>query len=57
MPRTDFRADRPKTDVLVLHGDADQVLLLDKIGKRLPGLVKDVSRVAPMRSRGPMPTR
>ena len=44
---TDFRADLPKIDVpmLVLHGDADQVLPLDKTGKRLPGLIKDVQLV------------
>src|SRR5262245_58440529 len=41
---TDFRADLPKIDVpmLVLHGDADQVLPLDKTAKRLPGLIKDM---------------
>ena len=41
---TDFRADLPKIDVpiLVIQGDADQVLPLDKTGKRLPGLIKDV---------------
>jgi pimeloyl-ACP methyl ester carboxylesterase len=41
---TDFRADLPKIDVpvLVLHGDADQVLPLDKTSKRLPGLLTDV---------------
>ena len=41
---TDFRDDLPKIDVpvLVLHGDADQVLPLDKTGKRLPGLINDV---------------
>jgi len=41
---TDFRADLPKIDVpmLVLHGDADQVLPLDKTAKRLPGLIHDV---------------
>ena len=41
---TDFRADLPKIDVpiLVLHGDADQVLPLDKTSKRLPGLINDV---------------
>jgi pimeloyl-ACP methyl ester carboxylesterase len=34
----------PKIDmpVLVLHGDADQVLPLDKTAKRLPGLINDV---------------
>jgi len=41
---TDFRADLPKIDVpvLVLHGDADQVLPLDKTAKQLPGLIHDV---------------
>ena len=41
---TDFRADLPRIDVpvLVLHGDADQVLPLDKTAKRLPGLIRDV---------------
>jgi non-heme chloroperoxidase len=41
---TDFRDDLPKIDVpvLVLHGDADQGLPLDKTSKRLPGLIKDV---------------
>jgi non-heme chloroperoxidase len=41
---TDFRADLPKigVPVLVLHGDADQVLPLDKTAKRLPGLIKDM---------------
>jgi non-heme chloroperoxidase len=41
---TDFRADLPKIDVpmLILHGDADQVLPLDKTAKRLPGLIKDM---------------
>jgi non-heme chloroperoxidase len=41
---TDFRADMPKIDVpvLVLPGDADQVLPLDKTAKRLPGLIRDV---------------
>jgi non-heme chloroperoxidase len=44
---TDFRADLPKIDVpvLVIQGDADQVLPLDKTGKRLPGLVKDLQLV------------
>ena len=44
---TDFRADLPKIDVpmLVLHGDADQVLPIDKTGKRLPGLIHDVHLV------------
>ena len=41
---TDFRTDLPQIDVpvLVLHGDADQVLPLDKTAKRLPGLIRDV---------------
>ena len=41
---TDFRDDLPRIDVpmLVLHGDADQVLPLDKTAERLPGLIKDV---------------
>jgi non-heme chloroperoxidase len=41
---TDFRDDLPKIDVpvLVLQGDADQVLPLDKTGQRLPGLINDV---------------
>ena len=44
---TDFRDDLPRIDVpiLVLHGDADQVLPLDKTGKRLPGLINDVQLV------------
>jgi non-heme chloroperoxidase len=44
---TDFRDDLPKIDVpvLVLHGDADQVLPLDKTASRLPGLIKDVRLV------------
>jgi non-heme chloroperoxidase len=41
---TDFRDDLPRIDVpvLVIQGDADQVLPLDKTGQRLPGLIKDV---------------
>jgi non-heme chloroperoxidase len=41
---TDFRADLPQIDVpiLVIQGDADQVLPLDKTGKKLPGLIRDV---------------
>jgi len=41
---TDFRADLPEIDVpiLVIQGDADRVLPLDKTGKRLPALIKDV---------------
>src|SRR5712691_13484844 len=44
---TDFRADLPKIDVpvLVLHGDADQVLPLDKTASRLPALIKDVQLI------------
>src|SRR6266699_324412 len=41
---TDFRADLPNIDVpvLVVQGDADQVLPLDKTGKRLSGLITDL---------------
>ena len=44
---TDFRDDLPQIDVpiLVIHGDSDQVLPLDKTGRRLPGLIKDVRLV------------
>jgi pimeloyl-ACP methyl ester carboxylesterase len=44
---TDFRDDLPEIDVpvLVIHGDADQVLPLDKTGQRLPALIKDVQLV------------
>jgi non-heme chloroperoxidase len=44
---TDFRGDLPEIDVpvLVIQGDADQVLPLDKTGRRLPGLIKDVHLV------------
>ena len=40
---TDFRADLPEIDVpiLVVQGDADRVLPLDKTGRRLPALIKD----------------
>jgi non-heme chloroperoxidase len=40
---TDFRDDLPKigVPVLVVQGDADQVLPLDKTGQRLPALIKD----------------
>ena len=31
--------------MLVLQGDADQVLPIDKTGKRLPGLINDVRLV------------
>jgi pimeloyl-ACP methyl ester carboxylesterase len=45
--QTDFRDDLPKIDVpvLVVQGDADNVLPLDKTGKRLSGLIKDVQLV------------
>ncbi len=41
---TDFRDDLPKIDVpmLVIHGDADQVLPIDKTASRLPDLIKDM---------------
>ena len=44
---TDFRDDLPKIDVpiLVVQGDADQVLPLDKTGRRLPALIKDARLV------------
>jgi non-heme chloroperoxidase len=44
---TDFRADLNKIDVpvLVIQGDADQVLPLDKTGKRLASLINDVQLV------------
>jgi non-heme chloroperoxidase len=44
---TDFRADLPEIDVpmLVVQGDADQVLPLDKTGRRLPALIKDVQLI------------
>jgi non-heme chloroperoxidase len=44
---TDFRDDLPKIDVptLVIHGDADQVLPVDKTASRLPGLIKDMRLV------------
>ncbi len=44
---TDFRDDLPKIDVptLVIHGDADRVLPLDKTASRLPGLIKDMRLV------------
>ena len=44
---TDFRDDLPEIDVpmLVIQGDADQVLPLDKTGQRLPGLIKDMQLV------------
>ncbi|MBO0786150.1 MAG: alpha/beta hydrolase [Actinobacteria bacterium] len=44
---TDFRDDLPAIDVpvLVIDGDADRVLPLDKTGQRLPGLIKDMDLV------------
>ena len=44
---TDFRDDLPKIDVpvLVIQGDADQVLPLEKTGQRLPALLKDARLV------------
>ncbi|HJY65516.1 MAG TPA: alpha/beta hydrolase, partial [Streptosporangiaceae bacterium] len=44
---TDFRADLPEIDVpmLVVQGDADNVLPLDKTGRRLPALIKDVQLI------------
>jgi non-heme chloroperoxidase len=44
---TDFRDDLPKIDVpiLVIQGDADQVLPLGKTGARLPALIKDAQLV------------
>jgi non-heme chloroperoxidase len=44
---TDFRDDLPKIDVpvLVIHGDADQVLPLGKTASRLPDLIKDMRLV------------
>ena len=44
---TDFRADLPKIDipVLVVQGDADRVLPLDKTGQLLPGLIDDAQLV------------
>ena len=40
---TDFRDDLPQIDVpiLVIQGDADQILPLGKTGQRLPGLLKE----------------
>jgi non-heme chloroperoxidase len=44
---TDFRDDLPQIDVpiLVIQGDADQVLPLAKTGQRLPGLIKETHLV------------
>ncbi|HTA08016.1 MAG TPA: alpha/beta hydrolase [Streptosporangiaceae bacterium] len=43
----DFRDDLPNIDVpiLVIHGDADQVLPLDKTASRLPGLINNMRLV------------
>jgi non-heme chloroperoxidase len=45
--QADFRADLPKIDVpvLVIQGDADRVLPLEKTGQRLPGLVSGLELV------------
>jgi non-heme chloroperoxidase len=45
---TDFRQDLPKIDVpiLVVQGEADQVLPFEKTGNRLPALLDDVKLVA-----------
>jgi non-heme chloroperoxidase len=45
--QADFRDDLPKIDipVLVIQGDADRILPIDKTGKRLPGLIKDVDLI------------
>jgi non-heme chloroperoxidase len=44
---TDFRADLSRIDVpvLVIHGDADQVLPLSQTSGRLPGLINEVEIV------------
>jgi non-heme chloroperoxidase len=44
---TDFRADLPKIDVpmLMIQGDADQVLPYPKTGARLPGMIRDLQSV------------
>jgi non-heme chloroperoxidase len=44
---TDFRADLPEIDVpmLVVQGDADRVLPLDKTGQRLPALIKNAQLI------------
>jgi non-heme chloroperoxidase len=44
---TDFRADLARIDVpiLVVQGDADQALPIDKTGKRVPALLKDAELV------------
>jgi non-heme chloroperoxidase len=45
--QADFRADLPKIDipVLVIQGDADRILPIDKTGKRLTGLISDMELV------------
>ncbi len=44
---TDFRDDLPEIDVpmLVIQGDQDRVLPIDKTGRRLPALLKDARLV------------
>lgn len=44
---TDFRSDLAKIDVpiLVVQGDADQALPIDKTGRRIPAFLKDVELV------------
>jgi non-heme chloroperoxidase len=44
---TDFRADLAKIDVpiLVVQGDADQALPIDKTGRRIPAFLKDAQLV------------
>jgi pimeloyl-ACP methyl ester carboxylesterase len=44
---TDFRADLPRIDVpmLVIQGDDDRVLPIDKTGRRLPDMVKGLELV------------
>src|SRR5580693_2253626 len=44
---TDFRDDLPQIDepMLVVQGDADQVLPLGKTGQRLPGLIKNAQLI------------
>ena len=44
---TDFRGDLPEIDVpmLVIQGDQDRVLPLDKTGQRLPALIKDAQLI------------
>jgi non-heme chloroperoxidase len=44
---TDFRADLPRIDVpmLMIQGDADQVLPYPNTGQRLPGMIRDLQSV------------